>query len=265
MTKPHSASEGPQQTAPPAGKSRLRLFLGRHDSVVIFIGAFIVFATFIFREEVREELKDLVGSIDSAQTVFATRRDVSAIGEQLNTVGTIASDIASTVLGGRTEIDRQQNSVLALRFRVFATRDYAGTLAASVDNISHLLEKLDPKTAQNTRLTQLRAKTTNLRNRCEEEMNHLEPWAIDAKHPKTALEMSRLNQELMPLIIDSVDVSQDIQKLAEDVLKRAEEAKKKQERRYRIVNWLSVGFFTAGWGLGLIAKLCGVDGVSAES
>jgi hypothetical protein len=97
-----------------AGGGSLKAILRKHSQLVTFFGAFIVFATFMVREEIRESLKDLVSSVETAQTVFASRRDTSTIAEQLNTVGTITSDMAFLVIKGRTRAERRGGAILAL-------------------------------------------------------------------------------------------------------------------------------------------------------
>ena len=75
-------------------------FLRRHEQALTIIAAFVVFATFMIREEARENLKDIVASIDSSKTTFASRRDTSILAEQLNDVGIFVIDIAASVIKG---------------------------------------------------------------------------------------------------------------------------------------------------------------------
>jgi hypothetical protein len=198
---------------------------------------------------------------------LGSRRDTSTIAEQLNTVGTITSDMAFLVIKGRTRVERRGGAILALRFRVFAIKDYAGSLGASLDNISRLLEKLDPDANQTKQVGTLRARVADLQTKCDEAASHIEPWADDSK----SISADKKDQYdaqfawLAPLISDSWGLSPEIQKLADDVLKRAEEVKQKREHQYRLVNRLSIGLFTVGWGLGLAAKLYGVNNVAEEA
>lgn len=264
MSSQQAASESPLDGKTKPASSGIRTFLTKHAQLVTFVGALIVFATFIFREEVREEMKDLGSSIDAAQAVFETRRDTSALAEQLNVVGIIAINIAGSVMKGRTPEEREGQVLFTLRLRAFAVKTYAGSLEESIDNASRLLGKLDAEAGQAKTASELKTRTVELQKRCDDAADHLRPWAVDPKHLRTERELDTLfANQLVPLISDSYTLSGDIQKLAQDVLKRAQQAKERLERRYRWINWLSIGLFTGGWGLGLVAKLYGVDGVGA--
>jgi hypothetical protein len=173
MADEHSSDKKPR----PGGG--LKTILRKHSQLVTLVGAFIVFATFMVREEICESLKDLVSSIDTAQTVFASRRDMIMIAEQLNTVGTITADMAFSVIKGRTRAERRSGAILALRFCVFAIKDYTGSLGASLDNISRLLEKLVLDANLTEQVGELRSSVADLQTKCDEAANHIEPWAQD--------------------------------------------------------------------------------------
>jgi hypothetical protein len=258
-----------REKAPKPGDGGIRIFVMNHSQLITFVGAFIVFATFMVREEVREGLKDLVASTESAQTVFATRRDISTIAGQLNTIGIITADMAFSVIKGKTAADERTGAILAFRFRVFAIKDYAASQGAFLDNISRLMAKLDPDATQAKHVAELRTRLLDLQKKCDEAAAHLNPWEVDRKTIRTnGKQASKIGAEyawVMPLIGRSGDLDPDIQKVADDVLKLAEAAKRQREREYRLVNWLSIGLFTVGWGLGLAAKTYRVDGASEES
>lgn len=56
-----------------------RAFFRRHGKWVSFVGAIIVFLTFVVKEGVRENLKELIASISSAEDTFATRGDTAKV------------------------------------------------------------------------------------------------------------------------------------------------------------------------------------------
>jgi hypothetical protein len=62
---------------------RFRRFVRRHDRLLSIAGAFIIFVTFLVREGYRDELKQLVDSIDGARNVFLIRSDSRNIAEQI--------------------------------------------------------------------------------------------------------------------------------------------------------------------------------------
>lgn len=54
---------------------RVKRFIHKHDRLLSTLGALIIFFTFLAREGFRDELKELVDSIDAAQSVFLIRSD----------------------------------------------------------------------------------------------------------------------------------------------------------------------------------------------
>ena len=48
-------------------------FIKKHKRWFTFVGAFVVFATFVAKEVVRDNLKDVVSSFENVQTTFALR------------------------------------------------------------------------------------------------------------------------------------------------------------------------------------------------
>jgi hypothetical protein len=51
----------------------VRRFVRNHNRLLTFIGAFIVFTTFIVKEAVRDNLKEYTDSIKIAQNMFILR------------------------------------------------------------------------------------------------------------------------------------------------------------------------------------------------
>jgi hypothetical protein len=68
---------------PEAQESSFRNYVSRHSRLLIFVGALIVFVTFLVKEGLRERLKDLVDSIDTAQSVFVAERENQQMSQRL--------------------------------------------------------------------------------------------------------------------------------------------------------------------------------------
>jgi hypothetical protein len=62
---------------------QLKRFIHKYDRLLSVLGALIIFLTFLAREGFRDELKELVDSIDAAQSVFLIRSDNRDIAEQV--------------------------------------------------------------------------------------------------------------------------------------------------------------------------------------
>ena len=68
---------------PKAQESNFRNYVSRHSRLLIFVGVFIVFVTFLVKEGLRERLKDLVDSVDTAQSVFVAERENQQISQKV--------------------------------------------------------------------------------------------------------------------------------------------------------------------------------------
>src|SRR5437899_2825534 len=64
-------------------QSSFRTFVSRHSKLLIFVGALIVFVTYLVKEGLRERLKDLVDSVDKAQSAFVAERENQQLSQRL--------------------------------------------------------------------------------------------------------------------------------------------------------------------------------------
>jgi len=242
-----------------------RGWLRRHEQAITLIGAFIVFATFIVREEVRENLKDLVSSIETASADFTSRRDTSALANQLNDIGTSLANISNIVLPGAAAKDAEKASALvqSLRFRAFFLKNYSASLISYLDNIDHLSERIAVDKSESKQPEKLRSQVTQLQTDCEAAIDHLSPWFDEYKTESDVFDKA-FGKFVLPLITRSGELSDEIHKLGDDVLARANKLRREKESWFRLVSWLSIGLFAVGWALGVTAKLFGLEDAAPQ-
>lgn len=70
-----------RKTAPK--RRDLRVFLANHNRTITFIGALIVFTTFIVKEAIGDNIKDLLGDVETAHNVYEIRHDTANLAAQL--------------------------------------------------------------------------------------------------------------------------------------------------------------------------------------
>jgi hypothetical protein len=245
-----------------------RGWLRRHEQAVTLVGAFIVFATFIVREEVRENLKDLVSSIETASAVFASRRDTSAVANQLNDIGTSLADISNIVLPGAAGAvgaypDKASALVQGLRFRAYFLKNYSASLISYLDNIDQLSERITVDRSETKQSEELRNQVTQFQTDCETAIDHLQPWLDEYKTESDVFDKA-FAKVVMPLIPRTGQLSDKIHKLGDDVLARANKIRREEESWFRLVSWLSIGLFAVGWALGVTAKLFGLEDATPQ-
>jgi hypothetical protein len=87
----------------------LTRFLTRHNRFITLFGALVVFARFIVKEGLREELKDLVDSVNSAQRVFVLQRESGLMSQRLAEIFRLVTAININLLspppGGVPKVD----------------------------------------------------------------------------------------------------------------------------------------------------------------
>jgi hypothetical protein len=253
-----TTSETREQAQLPESGTRNRL--QKHAHTLLLISAIIVFSAFIVRDELRERAKELENSISSAQTFFATRQDIHIVMDQMKALDDLDTEILLlTYYSGDPmpqKITIGENRTRAQQ--VLGIGSYAGSFDASVDNIRHLLDELDPDPGDAKRINDLISRSTSVQKECADLSRGLDS-TFDVSTYITH-DFSRLTNEKISTIRDeSLSVSKDIQALSTEVLIKAKHAEEDAKRRYKFVDWLSIGLVAAGLGVALVARLFGVD------
>lgn len=225
---------------------RFKLSFVRHRRFLTFLGALIVFTTFIVKEGLREQLKDLASSIDSAESVFVIRNDGNAtvrwlqrLQEQIDWIAEKIKLKGTTYSGDMIERAHSSSEIIG---------QVHESLTTSLDNISRLIEKIPHQEASKSEVEKLQKELQELRDH------------------RTAFELA-FNREpsmdlvwkLGALLVSTQKLSDEIRDLARDVLENAEKARVRRERVVSITTWASYALYTLGWGLGLLGRIYGVE------
>ncbi|MFZ1007470.1 MAG: hypothetical protein WAN65_11570 [Candidatus Sulfotelmatobacter sp.] len=68
-------------------------WLKKHSRLVAFAGALVVFTTFVLKEGFRDYLKDLVDTVDKAETLFSVRHEIDLA---VRHIGFVENKLADT-------------------------------------------------------------------------------------------------------------------------------------------------------------------------
>jgi len=196
----------------------------RRDRLFTLLGSVIIFATFVAKEGIGENLKDVVSSIDNAINLFLIRQDAAQ-----NSGPAISAEIPTR--------HQRQMAIIA----------WYGQ-SEVLDKINLDLAKIVPKEEE----FKSRAKAI-----------HDEAWGIlaDSSHSddisfpaKTEAQIDALIEKLYgESQMDSIKAAV----LRDDVLEEAKKLKEKQEAHYRTVKWTSYVLFTLGWFITFYGQLSG--------
>jgi hypothetical protein len=229
--------------------ARLKIFLGQHRRLMTFTGALIVFVTFVLKDGLREQLKDLVSSIDSAESVFAIRNDTATTAMWLQRIQEQVDWVAEKIkLKGTSysgDMVERMHSSLEIMNEVYES------LAVSLDNISQLLEKVPGQKENEKKHREIEERLRNLREQREALL------VVVTREPMSIL------WRIAPLLNETQKASDDTRQLARDVLAEATKKRKERENIVNATTWASYVLYTLGWGLGLVGRVYGAEEIGA--
>jgi hypothetical protein len=249
MAEPQATAPAPAKAAPP--KSKIVAGMRRHRRWFSFVGALIVFGTFIVKEGKRDDLKDLTDVIAGAQETYLTRKDILGIGDRL-----------TALTDSSTDPEDQPNTTK----RQFDARIQTLKNVISSDI---LLEK---ETAE---LVKKIGYFVGMSEAVSKEMELSEQSSIAIRKLETSPLLHGIvaaNAKVPPEIhFKLLDINRSVQienvtanARSEDTLVRGREYLKHRKDDYDYWNWVAKVLFCVGWGLGLVGRLVGVDGVGDE-
>lgn len=215
---------------------RVKRFIHRHDRLLSTLGALIIFFTFLAREGFRDELKELVDSIDAARSVFLIRSDNLDIAEQ------IAHLQAS--LTANQQYPPIPSNVLY--------RFFTASLMSSLD----LLDKVPHGEEFDREASALAWRRDNWMREYPRPIDPL-PGPIVRDKAKEAAEAA-LNERLW---LEASALDSETWLFGARVVDMARKVEAEKEQRYRTSKRVYFCLFVLGWGLAFIGKIVGVEGL----
>lgn len=228
-------------------EARFKIFFVKHRRLMTFTGALIVFVTFVVKDGLREQLKDLVSSIDSAENVFAIRNDTATTATWLQRLQEQVDWIAEKIKLKGTSYSGDMVERMHSSFEI--TNEMHESLAVSLDNISQLLEKVPGQQQNEKKHKEIEDRLRDLREQREALLT------IFTREPMSIL------WKIAPLLNETEKASDDTRQLAKDVLAEAAKERKQREKIVNVTTWTSYVLYILGWGLGLAGRVYGVGGI----
>jgi hypothetical protein len=256
----HQDSASPKITTK---RRDLGSFFQRHNRLVTFVGALIVFVTFVFKEGFREQLKELGDSIEGADSMFIVRSDVRALSDELDRVSHVLVDFETEVTSHAPNFKNEKaTGAVVVRF---ARIDSAVASSTSLLNsTSSLLERLRDK---DKLMDEVGSLQENLKQMKESIGDAKLKLAIDADLPERAPKNKMLFNEFSERLDDiaygffrqNVELTDKINGLSGRVFRNAKELEESNKRWYKRCTSASYCLYSLGWGLGLLGRLYGAE------
>jgi len=222
----------------------------RKDSVkrakrLAVASALILLLTFIFKEVLKEHLKELQDSLQSAEALNRTETGQSALSvENL----TLQQEIEELRQGAKDGLKADQRDYSEMIGRDILTgQQMRAHLGASFDSVSRLVDKL-PSGAGD-----LRQQRDELRT----EVDGVDKGAADTLKPSSRRDLSRA-VEVKVTIARLTGEEIPVALLGDLALTRARSVQEAAERLYRICGWASYVLYVTGVALALYATLSGL-------
>jgi|SRR5579862_903055 len=246
-----------------------RGFAVRHDRLLTFVGAFIVFATFIVREAIGEHFKEAVDTWKSAQSLYANGQSMlfsatasSGVAEATEDIEERMEQLAKGLGSSKASGDeimitvlKETASAAPFELRGMTIADYQLSL------LLPLAEGLPNAKAKKAEIEQLREKVEAMKGPLRE-VSRLRAKDFDDKTKKR--QIKKVEDAFVSIFPDSVDFEKNFPKVLRDVVEGVETKRKRAEQLYQTSKTASVVLFVFGWGLGLVGKLYGLGGSAAE-
>jgi hypothetical protein len=273
----HPHRPGGRKPAP----GRLTVFFRRHGRIVTFAGATIVLATFIVKEGIREHLKNLTDTVDTAESVFLVRTDLeklrAEVGRSRIASPAIPADITPFQIAAR-DVDDCHRSLDVVRNELEIIAGLINKLPdqqtpIAITNNGTLIEGFLTLNGQqpipiwvtNTWYGGIKTPEGHWRV-LEAQRKQLwkDEYAVRGlmrpDHSRD-LDAASASRRLESVSFELVSNTQDFGFV---ILREAMKIKRGKEHSYDFFTNLSYGLYGLGWTLGLVGRIFGVPGLNGD-
>lgn len=239
----------------------------RKHHLLTFVGALIVFLTFVIKEGLGDRWNHLAEAIDTAQYIYSIRADTSGENQRFQLLLRQIQDTQGLVRSrGKQLFPNGEDVILENMGRAESGNSEVSTTLAT---LKLLVDKLPAQDINRLRLVELSKTVEEIKS----DTHRIVRLATPAGLRGTPRQIERLvNQSISqavdlqePLFVKLEQLREDSDALTATVLKDAEDFRKRNSTYSTAAWWISAGLFAVGWGLGLLGKLYGVpEGAGGE-
>lgn len=222
-----------------------------------------MFATFISREVVREQLKDLADSLDQAENLFAIRGQLNSTNQRLRLLLSQEDSVEMDKFAKRVPPFVRLKA--GIDGRVERDISEVDDLESNQDNLYRLLRKFPPTPylqklrGYGEELTQLKTE----RDQMETTMTKCDNANVPDKRCSWDF-MYGMDRKSDDLDNKLFWMGVNLRAISGPILDDAERVLARRESWYSYANAASIILFTIGWGLGLLGSLYEIKGLAGE-
>jgi hypothetical protein len=246
---------------------RISHFVTKHSHIFTYVGALIVFVTFVVKEGFQENWNDTASAIETAQYMYGIHSATTNAQETLNEVFKVVNidQMKPERLLGNTD----STEVIWKHFadRVRRARSDRLTFDARIKDIDLLTEKVEVDANMSKDSERLHQLNTHL----DIDIKALETSLVAGGAEEFAENMRitsgnamrQVRRQLTEIESELIELSVSTPSLGEKVMECAEATKKMNRQQSIKARWISGLLFAFGWSLGLLGKLYGVPDASS--
>ena len=220
----------------------LKQYVRRNERLLVILGGFVVLTTFIVKDLVRENLKDLKDSLTETEHFVRIRAQFITVRKQLKAI-----DQRITVANPPQPATEH---AIELGRRLFEEdaklQDYKESIMEEMENVEELAAQLSLTKQDLGDLAKIREKADTV---------IADPYLSKAGDPEYVV------PEITRRADRARDVEEDLFENIRGVLETAGEQEAIRERRYRYVNIASYVLLSIGALMSLLGRICGIDGM----
>ena len=212
--------------------------------MLTFVGAVIVFFTFVVKDAFREQVKDLADVILSSENMFLLRTDMSRLSLSLESHRRLVEETKPPTTRVQADNDERE------RMWIYASIDRD---SEELDRSSALLDKL-PMAIKRRSAIELAG--------VRQQLQQLKVDVVAKREWYGPSEGGfHLYDPMMNLFGQQLRISSALDALQEHILADSKQAEQRYDQRYKFATWASYILYAVGWGLGLAGRLVGVEAI----
>lgn len=208
-------------------------------SLLVFVGALVVFLTYVLKEGVAENYKNSVAVLEETQNVFGLREEVKHL-------RALILDAAGAAVSKRTAVI--QNVTWENEGHQFVDDD--------LEAMSQFLTRIGANRELWNRLDVFKRDLLEQQRSDRELLDELN--GTNGRQQKT---IDEIEAGLIAQVPINRRIDHEYRQLKADLITTAREQRDRQEHYYEISKWAAMVFYTIGWGLGLVGKVYDIYGV----
>lgn len=207
-----------------------KIFL-KHKHVISLAGLFLVFATFVVKEGIRDHIRDQVSDLRSAEMFFNTRSDINVLSDKLDEL-----------------VDSEPNAPqlptpLAL---LKGIQQYRRSLGIIISRTWYVIDSIPRNESLETQISAYHER-------------HLR-YLNDSDDASPLISTEKARNQTVKVYLEGHRLQEELDDFSWQVFDTADKALESAEHWYHIATWFSYALYAVGWFIAFAGRLFGVEG-----